>query len=428
MAALSDPNALFAAGSYSRALQCLAHLSAQRPLSNDEAILRAELLALTGDIRKAAYAAERLRRQRGLTAQQVCRLAGIMGSCHFRSGESIAGTSCYVEGIEIAEKNGALIEEATLRVNLFRQQTHWVGPHQAAVGIDTLRRKTRNAGEPAISLLFQLGLVELAAKLGLLARARRHLDSAKALLSTVENRAIHAECMLSEIALLALESNIEGALALAQQLAPIADDIGSESAKFGVATNFGHLLLTQARFGDAQEWLRRGLQTRQMGGGSEIPLRDTLMLLHLSKGELAETETEAQTIDEILERTDARDSFFGLWHLVTRVKWLFHIGEHVPATALATDALPRIERMADRNLLERMQLLLADGLGRTGRADEGAALVARAVTANLDPPLEITAEAARVAGRLAAADDPAAAAAHFARRAPARPHRQPHRP
>ena len=81
------------------------------------------------------------------------------------------------------------------------------------------------------------------------------------------------------------------------------------------------------------------------------------------------------------------------------------------------DAIRRIERMADRNLLERMQLLAAEGLGRTGRAAEGSALLAEAVNANPDPPLEMIAEASRVAGRLTAAEDPGAALGHFERAA-----------
>ncbi len=108
-------------------------------------------------------------------------------------------------------------------------------------------------------------------------------------------------------------------------------------------------------------------------------------------------------------------SYYGLWHLLTRVKWLYRTGEADAGVALALDALPRIERMADRNLLERMMLLAAEGLGRVGRHAEGAALMAHAVRANPDPPLEMLAEAERIAGRLAAADSHEAAHAHFGR-------------
>ena len=110
-------------------------------------------------------------------------------------------------------------------------------------------------------------------------------------------------------------------------------------------------------------------------------------------------------------------SYYGLWHLLTRVKLLYRTDQADAGVALALDAIPRIERMADRNLLERMKLLAAEGLGRIGRASEGAQLMASAVSANPDPPLEMVAEASRVAGRRSARDDPAAAAGHFDRAA-----------
>ncbi len=112
---------------------------------------------------------------------------------------------------------------------------------------------------------------------------------------------------------------------------------------------------------------------------------------------------------------DQGHSYYGLWHLLTRVKWLYRTGQADAGVAVAMDAIPRIERMADRNLLERMQLLAAEGLGLIGRTREGARLMATAVTANPDPPLEMMAEASRVAGRLTADDDPVAAASHFDR-------------
>ncbi|MGE0043017.1 MAG: sigma-54 interaction domain-containing protein [Vicinamibacterales bacterium] len=108
-------------------------------------------------------------------------------------------------------------------------------------------------------------------------------------------------------------------------------------------------------------------------------------------------------------------SYYALWHCLTRVRWLIRTGKAAEAVALAEEALPRIERMADRNLLERMQLLAAEALARAGRPAEGAALHARAVRQNPDPPLEMIAEAARVSGCLAATGAPGAALPAFAR-------------
>jgi hydrogenase-4 transcriptional activator len=124
---------------------------------------------------------------------------------------------------------------------------------------------------------------------------------------------------------------------------------------------------------------------------------------------------QADAIAELIDQPGARDSYFGLWHLVTRVKWLYRLGNADAGLVLALESLPRIERMADRHLIERMKLLAAEGLGRVGKATEGARLLADAVNGNSDPSPELQAEASRVAGRLSASDDPAAAVAHFDR-------------
>jgi len=141
------------------------------------------------------------------------------------------------------------------------------------------------------------------------------------------------------------------------------------------------------------------------------------MSLQMSRDLTDEAGREADAIEQILGATETHDSYLGLWHLVNRVKWLYRTDQAEVGVAIAMDALPRIERMADRNLLERMKLLAAEGLGRLGRDTEGARLMANAVSANPDPPLEMMAEASRVAGRLTAHDDPVAAASHFDRAA-----------
>mgnify|MGYP003863768291 CR=1 FL=1 len=150
-------------------------------------------------------------------------------------------------------------------------------------------------------------------------------------------------------------------------------------------------------------------------GSAELGIRDGMLQYALASDNL-------QLASEIAGQTHARSleiegghSYYGLWHLLTRVKWLYRTEQADAGVAVAMDAIPRIERMADRNLLERMTLLAAEGLGRVGRAVEGAELMASAVSANPDPPLEMMAEVARVAGRLAAHDDPVAAASHFDR-------------
>jgi transcriptional regulator with PAS, ATPase and Fis domain len=415
MSRATDADALYATGQYGRALHVLELSTSHRTPTLDEEILKADLFSLVGEPKKAVSLAEKVLRQRGLSPLQKCRLLEVLGRCLFRIGQHRQGLDAYKNAIELAERNSLTTEECRLRVRLFYCQIHWLGPQQAAADVSQLRRKVHHVSNPALSARFQLGLVELAAKLGLLPRARRHLETAKALLDTVDDRAVHGHATLTEIALEAFEGNPSEALQLAFQLAPLADEIGDDSLRFGVLGNLAHLLGIQARYGEALQWLQKALHKTNFGGGIEIPLRDTLMQIYLWNESLDEAGVQAEVINSLVSDSEDADSFYGLWHLLTRVKWLYRTGDAGAGVDLAMAALPRIERMADRNLLERMTLLAADGLGRIGKNYEAAQLMASAVTANADPPLEIVAEASRVAGHLTAAENVRTSLAHFDR-------------
>ena len=153
------------------------------------------------------------------------------------------------------------------------------------------------------------------------------------------------------------------------------------------------------------------------GGGIDIAERDMALEIALAAGNLELAEEIAADVMKISANLDGGNSYHGLWNMVTQVRLRYRMGDNTAGVAMALDTIRRIERRADRNLLERMQLLAADGLGRTGRPAEGAALLAQAVNANPDSPLEMVAEASRVAGRLTAHDDRGAAAGHFERAA-----------
>lgn len=416
MALQTDPRALLVAGHYKNALDSLEQVAARRALFIDEQVIQSELFSLTGEVNKAIELTERLIVQRGLSVPQRCRLRDVLGTSYFRNGLLAKAVEHYRRGIELAESQGELASECRLRLHLIRNRTHWEGPHSAAAELVQLRRKIHRVADPSLTLTFQLAQTEVAAKLGLIWRARAHLNAAIALVPTTADRGLHADVKLAQIAVCAWESETETALSHAFDLASIAKETGSDSAGFGASTNLGHLLHLQGRLDEANEWLRQGLRDRSyFGGGPEVALRDTLMALYATQERMDEAVAECEQIERTLAANSSEDSYYGLWHLLTKVKLLYRTDQAEAGVAVAMDAIPRIERMADRNLLARMKLLAAEGLGRIGRTAEGAQLMADAVSASPDLPLEMIAEAARVAGRLTANDNPAAAAAHFER-------------
>jgi DNA-binding NtrC family response regulator/tetratricopeptide (TPR) repeat protein len=266
--------------------------------------------------------------------------------------------------------------------------------------------------DPSITATFHVALAELAAKLAVLPRARKHLDTARALLPIIQSHAVHDKINHGEVALAGEEGDFVEALRLAMRLA---NDVNANPRTVNFSILVAHLLIAQTRFEEAEKWLLKALDELQPSTSLAIALRDTLMLLRLCQGELEEASSLGESIQEFLHKTESSDSFFGLWSLITQIRLLYRGRRSAEGLVLASSAIARVKRMADRNLVDRMQLLSAEGLGMTGAPLSGARLLADVSKNSPDWPLEIAAEASRVMGRLVAPENEGAAMAHFKR-------------
>lgn len=139
------------------------------------------------------------------------------------------------------------------------------------------------------------------------------------------------------------------------------------------------------------------------------------MTLHLAAGALDEAGTEAETIAKLMSMNRAGDTFFGLWHVITRVKWMYRIGEVNNGLKAATAAISKAQQFADQTLISRLQLLAAEGFARLDRVGEAAALLAEVSYKDNAPTPELVAEMARVTGRIVARSKQPAASAYFDR-------------
>jgi hypothetical protein len=119
--------------------------------------------------------------------------------------------------------------------------------------------------------MFQLSLSELAASLAVLPRARKHLETARALLPRVTNRATLNSFRFCEVALVTEEGDFGEALRLGLDLA----EDPEAPAGSNLPTLLAHILIAQARFGDAEKWLQRAFGAITFGGGNDLVLRET---------------------------------------------------------------------------------------------------------------------------------------------------------
>jgi DNA-binding NtrC family response regulator/tetratricopeptide (TPR) repeat protein len=290
----------------------------------------------------------------------------------------------------------------------------WVGPDAGSSEIGAVRPLLVAAGRSDLTIKYRLTLAEMEAKRGALARAEYQLEVALGLLSRFGNAALEIELLLKQAAVAALEAQLSRAESISRTALKAAIATGSTSFEVVARANLAHILGALGQGESSKRELVMALELCRAGGGAELGIRDGFAL-HALEFESDETANKAiQAALELSTRLEEGRSYYGLWHLHTRVRWLLRTHRPDEALTTAEDALPHIERMADRNLLVRMQLITAEALGACGRPLDGATLLATALQQNPDPALDIIAEASRVAGCLAV-DDRGAALDHFER-------------
>ncbi len=413
---ITELASLVEAGFLGRALRLLADASHDRSLTLGEQVLQLELIDATSSFEAVHESAAKLLTERQLGAEDRVRCLIVAGTSLMRHGQDELGNTQFRQALSIAAKANHRIR-ALAQIGYLAALASWVGPDAASLEVSKGRKLVVAAGIPALTIRFHLAVGAIAAKRGYLQRALHHLDVAESLLTSFPNEYLNAQLALIASAVSTLASDLGGAIAFAHRAIELSKSSGAPTLEVVARTNLGHAQLANGDLDSALSQLKTTLALCRVGGGAELGIRDGLLQHALAAGLPAIAADLAEATLQLSSLLNSGHSYYGLWHLLTRVKWLYRTGDATGGLTLALESLPAIERMADRNLLDRMKLLAAEGLGRVGRADEGANVMAEAFAANPDPPLEMVAETARVAGRLAAADSLEIAATHFDRAA-----------
>jgi hydrogenase-4 transcriptional activator len=379
-------------------------------------IIRSQLEAHVGAPALARREAENFLRE-SLTAREKAHCLEIIARGQLSSGDSKEGLSTFRRAISLAQGYHDLRLEARLVASLAEALLHWVGIEPAAAEISTLRKTAVKAGDEHSLISLHSLTAEIHAKRRSLHKAYASLNTARSLLRTFGNVWQQGRLAITSAGVAIVNSDYRSALDFTFEALDCADKSGSRELRTPALGNLAHIRLVEQDLDASEDALRNVLSLVRKGGSSEICARDTQMQVAIARNDVDAAAALSDEIRVLSQQLENGHSYYGLWHLLTRVKWLYRIDDAASGLALAQESLPIIERMADRNLLERMRLMIAEGLGRVGRADDGAVVMAEAFAANADPPLEMIAEVSRVAGRLAAVDSLDVAATHFDRAA-----------
>jgi len=266
-------------------------------------------------------------------------------------------------------------------------------------------------------IALHLLVAEINARRGLVSGATTHLEIARGLLKQFENYWQQGRLAIICSAVAVLQSDYDAALQHNKDAVACANRSGSREIRIPALANLVAIQLAQGRLTEGKETLTDLLKEIRNNSPSivEVGVRDLEMALAIAEGDLERAADVESSITSLLGNAEVSDSYYELWHQLTRVRWLYLQKEPLRGLTLAANTVPRIERTSDRNLLLRMRLLEAEGLGRLDQRSQAASLVASAIDDYPDWSLEMMAETYRVIGRLISSEDPVAAVGHLER-------------
>lgn len=379
-------------------------------------VVRLHLEMQIGDRQAARVKAEQLL-AKDLTRLQHIVCLDIVGHVAATRGETAGGIRSLRLAKQMATDARDKVLEARQQASLIEALLHQVGLEPASFELPVLRRLTVEAGDPFASIEFHLLAAELAFLCKQSHRYGSHINTADGLLERHPNLVQLARLKILKGNIASFLSSPQEAFDYAQEACALSEESGSIGTLIPSLGNLAHVCLVMGRFRDCREYLARVRSYIRKGGGGEIALRDTELQLELASGHEEKADELIEVLDQLSDRLEGGESYHGLWYLLTRIQWLFRRGRTHEGTQLALGAIPRVEQQADRHLLQRLRLLGSDGLAQIGRSEDGASMLAESVLASANAPLEMIAEASRVAGRIAGRSDSSAAASHFRRAA-----------
>ena len=381
-------------------------------VSRDLRVLRARLENHVGVPHRAKEAAQQLLRE-GLSGKERATCWEVIGRITLCRGQIADGLRAMNQAFVAATSCQDSQFEARLTASYIESLLHWVGLEPATLEMPKLRQAAMRSGDAHLMVELHSLDAEIKAKRGLVSGALASVAAARSLLDRYENIAQQGRLAIIASGIAIIQSDYDTALQYAHDALNCANRSGSRELRIPTLNNLAYIRLAQQAYAEVRLYLDELLVAVPKGGSTEIGVRDTEMMLALACDDLEAATTLAGQIAEIASNQESRDSYYELWHLPTRIKWLYRVGEASHGLEVALEAIPKVERKTDRNLLQRLRLLAAEGLGRTGRAYEGATLMATAINANPDPSIELMAEGFRVAGRLISDENPVAALEHY---------------
>jgi DNA-binding NtrC family response regulator len=367
----------------------------------DLRVLRALLESHVGAPRSARDAAINLLQDR-LNSREQSMCLEALGRVSLSGGQISDGLRTMGKALDAATATQDARRFARLIASYTESLLHCVGVDAAILEIPRLRQAAVRAGDAFSLIEFHSIEAEVKAKRGLFSSAASSIDIARELLGRFPNASQQARIAVVATGMLIVQGDYRTALTTAAEALTCARTTGLRTVLIPALNNLAYINLTLGDLDNVEPLLDEMQRLHLRGSPTEVGTLDTRMMLALAGNDMTRANELAGEIADLLSVLEERDSYYELWHLPTRVRWLYRSGKVDEGLHLARQTLPRAEQRRDQLLIARLHMLAADGFDRMDAPFKAAESIAAAITSTADPSIELLAEGRRVAGRLAA--------------------------
>ena len=367
-------------------------------LAHSQRVLRAWLAAeIDGAVGAQGAAQALLPHASGPTRAMCLEIKGL-AAAHL--GDPRAGLKLLEAAITSA--GGEASFTARLEVRIGTALLNWIGVEPALARLSRIRRRVMQAGEPSATIAFHLLCAEIEIKRDDV-RSEVHLRTAAGLLERFPNIVQDAKLFGLRSNIAAISCDYISATTLGEHSLRLAEEAGWMSGRSASLANLAHVYSVRGELETASAYLRRAYELMPPNSPMALGIISTEIEVAIAQGEILKAGKLAESLQELSRRVEGGYSYYGLWYLLTRAKLLLRSGRFGVAADIAKSALPFAYRLADRDLIVRLELLAAEAFASAGDLENGIGYFAKAL---MHGPcaLDNVAEASRVTALLCAAD------------------------
>jgi DNA-binding NtrC family response regulator/tetratricopeptide (TPR) repeat protein len=350
--------------------------------------LMAEACERTGRMAEAMAAVREVsrRERKGRALSRALIVAGVV---ELENNDPVAAIASHERALALARAGAYPVEAVWSHLRLLLAHFEAEADLDLDQAVGDVRPTVERAKEPGATIAFHIFASEMYAKRGLLPDARRHLAAASERLVRFENPWLAGLHSIASFCQLYLDMDFPAAEHAAKQALRLSGVSGHLRSEFAAIIDLAHVWMYTGRLSDAAKMLRRASNMCDLSPRCRDSVREGLAQVELYRGNIPDGRS---LVDEVLASEGPRHSYSRVWSALTRAEMLLREGLLAECRSQCESTLASLPAPADRGLVLRLRLVLAEVLARSGALAEAATVAALARQDALDSPVGLLAE------------------------------------